>query len=169
MNVSAPRAPQAPRRAAAASGAAEGSTSGMRGVLKGLAIVIVDDDPDARDLLSTVLTQRDAQVYVADCAAGAFDLLVAHRPDVLISDIAMPEEDGYMLIGRVRALPPDGGGATPAIALTAYAGSADRKRAVEAGFDAHFAKPLDIDGLIDRLLDMRSARDLRNSSAKTAK
>ncbi len=161
MKVSAPRAPQPIQT--------EGSKSGMRGVLTGLAIVIVDDDPDSRDLLSTVLNQRDAQVYVADCAAAAFDLVKAHRPDVLISDIAMPEEDGYTLIGRVRALPADGGGETPAIAVTAYASRADQKRAVEAGFNAHFAKPIDIDRLVDELLDMRSARDLRRASANTAK
>ncbi len=139
----------------------DASTSGVRGVLEGLRIVIVDDDADARDLLSTVLTQRNAQVFAADCAAEAFELLRRERPDVLISDIAMPEEDGYMLIGRVRALSADDGGRTPAVAVTAYAGRADRKRALEAGFDGHFAKPIDIDSLIDALLDIRSARDLR--------
>lgn len=132
----------------------------MRGVLRGLRIVVVDDDPDARDLLCTVLTQRDAEVFEADCAAAAYDLVVEHRPDVLISDIAMPEEDGYMLVGRIRMLGAEQGGRTPAIAITAYAGRADHERAIDAGFDAHFAKPVDIDKLVDQLLDLRSARDL---------
>jgi CheY-like chemotaxis protein len=129
-------------------------------VLEGLRIVIVDDDADARDLLATVLTQRSAQVFAADCAADAFELLRRERPDALISDIAMPDEDGYMLIGRVRALAPEDGGRTPALAVTAYAGGADRKRALEAGFDGHFAKPIDIDSLVNTLIDIRSARDL---------
>lgn len=133
----------------------------MRGLLEGLRIVVVDDDGDARDLLSTVLTQRSAQVYEAGCAAEALELVTRERPDVLISDIAMPEEDGYMLIGRVRALPAESGGRTPAIAVTAYAGRADHKRAIDAGFDVHFGKPLDIDALVDVLIDVRSARDVK--------
>lgn len=132
----------------------------MRGVLRGLRVVVVDDDPDARDLLCTVLTQRDAEIFEADCAAAAYELVVEHRPDVLISDIAMPDQDGYMLIGRVRTLGTEQGGGTPAIAITAYAGRADQKRAIDAGFDAHFSKPIDIDKLVDRLLVLRSARDL---------
>jgi CheY-like chemotaxis protein len=138
----------------------------MRGVLEGLRIVVVDDDADARDLLTTVLTQRSAKVFPAESASEAFQLLVSEQPDVLISDIAMPEEDGYTLIGRVRLLPPDKGGKTPAIAVTAYAGRADRNRALEAGFDAHYAKPIDIDGLVDRLVDIRSARDVGTTPAK---
>jgi CheY-like chemotaxis protein len=138
----------------------DASTSGMRGVLEGLRVVVVDDDPDARDLLTTVLTQRSAQVFAAESASEAFQLLQRERPDVLISDIAMPEEDGYTLIRRVRALPEAEGGRTPAVAVTAYAGRADRNRALEAGFDAHYAKPIDIDGLVDHLLDVRTTRDL---------
>lgn len=148
------------------SAARDASTSGVRGVLEGLRIVIVDDDPDARDLLATVLTQRSARVFEAECAAEAFDLLRRERPDVLISDIAMPEEDGYMLIGRVRALAAEDGGRTPAVAVTAYAGRADRKRAMDAGFDDHFAKPIDIDALVETLLDMRSTRDLHSVPKK---
>ena len=154
-------APAPPNRAAR-----DASTSGVHGVLEGLRIVIVDDDGDARDLLATVLTQRSAQVFAADCAAEAFELLTRERPDLLISDIAMPEEDGYTLVGRLRALSIDDGGRTPAIAVTAYAGRADRKRALDAGFDAHFAKPIDIDSLVRTLLDIRSSRDLRVTEKK---
>ena len=124
-------------------------------------MVIVDDDGDARDLLATVLAQRSAQVFEADCAAGALELVQRERPDVLISDIAMPEEDGYMLIGQVRALAEEDGGRTPSIAVTAYAGRADHKRAIDAGFDAHFSKPVDIDALVDKLIDIRSTRDAK--------
>lgn len=133
------------------------SSSGVRGVLDGLRIVVVDDDDDARDLLATVLVQRSAEVFVAENAAAAFELVRRHRPDALISDIAMPEEDGYMLVGRVRALPEDQGGKTTSIALTAYAGRADRKRALDAGFDAHFSKPVDIDKLVLALAMLRPA------------
>ena len=139
----------------------DATTSGMRGVLQGLRILIVDDDSDARDLLEAVLTQRSAQVLSADCAARALELLRSELPDVLVSDIAMPEEDGYMLIARVRALPHEEGGRTPAVAVTAFAGRADRARALEAGFDAHYAKPIDIDALVDTLVDIRSSRDVR--------
>jgi CheY-like chemotaxis protein len=131
--------------------------SGVHGALAGLRIVLVDDDPDARDLLSTVLAQRSAEVFVASSAPEAFALVKEHLPDVLISDIAMPEEDGYTLIRRVRGLAADEGGRTPAVAVTAYAGRADRHRALEAGFDDHYAKPIDIDKLIDRLVDIRNA------------
>lgn len=138
----------------------EATTSGVRGVLQGLRIVIVDDDDDARDLLSTVLTQRSAEVLVADCALAAFELVQRESPDALISDIAMPEEDGYSLIARVRTLCEEKGRSLLAIAVTAYAGRADRARALEAGFDAHLAKPIDLDTLVDLLIDHRSARDL---------
>ena len=125
--------------------------SGGHGVLEGLRVVVVDDDVDARDLLATVLLQRSAEVFVAASAAEALELVRRELPDALISDIAMPEEDGYMLIARVRALPEDRGGKTTSIAVTAYAGRADRKRALDAGFDAHYSKPVDIDSLVREL------------------
>jgi CheY-like chemotaxis protein len=139
--------------------ATEATTSGVRGVLEGLRVVIVDDDSDARDLLATVLVQRSAKVFVAESAAEALELVRRELPDALISDIAMPEEDGYMLIGRVRALPEEQGGKTTSIALTAYAGRADRKRALDAGFDTHFSKPLDIDKLVLALAMLRPGCD----------
>lgn len=143
--------------------APDATTTGVRGVLEGLRIVIVDDDPDARELLATLLTQRTAEVFAGESAAEAFELLRRERPDVLVSDIAMPEEDGYMLIRRVRALSEEEGGRIPALAVTAYAGRADRTRALEAGFDGHFAKPIDIDSLVERLLEIRSARISRTT------
>lgn len=125
--------------------------------LEGLRVVLVDDDPDARDLLTTVLVQRSADVTTAESAAEAFALVKDRRPDVLISDIAMPEEDGHMLIRKLRSLAPEEGGRTLAIAVTAYASRADKARAIEAGFDAHYGKPIDLDVLVTRLGEIRDA------------
>lgn len=144
--------------AAPPKGPRDATSSGVRGVLEGVRVVIVDDDPDARELLSTVLKQRQAVVFVAERAAEALELVRQEHPDVLVSDIAMPEEDGYMLISKVRSLPEEEGGRTPALAVTAYAARSDRQRALEAGFDGHIAKPVDVDRLVDALLDARLSR-----------
>ena len=111
--------------------------------IAGIRVLIVDDEPDARTLLRRLFEDRDAVVSTASSAAEAFAMLQADRPDVLISDVGMPDEDGYALIRRVRALPPERGGRTPAIALTAYARAEDRVRAVVAGFQHHLAKPIE--------------------------
>ncbi|HYP15735.1 MAG TPA: ATP-binding protein, partial [Opitutus sp.] len=109
----------------------------------GLTALVVDDEPDARLLLRRLLEDRGASVLLASSAAEAFTLLVAQRPDVVVSDIGMPVEDGYSFLGRVRALAPADGGITPAIALTAYARPADRIQAMRAGFQLHLVKPVD--------------------------
>ncbi len=136
-------------------------------MLEGLRIVVVDDDGDARELLAAFLDQRSAEVFTASCAADGFTLVERELPDALISDIAMPEEDGYMLIRRIRALPAERGGRTPAIALTAYAAKSDRLRALEAGFDAHFTKPVDIEAVVDKLVDLL-ASDAADDTASAA-
>ncbi len=110
--------------------------------LDGLRVLIVDDEPDTRELLAFVLTNCGAQVIQASSAAEALELLQREVPDVLVSDIGMPEEDGYSLIRRVRALPVESGGRTPAAALTAYAREEDRIRALMAGFQIHVPKPV---------------------------
>jgi CheY-like chemotaxis protein len=112
-------------------------------MLDGLRVLIVDDEEDARDLLAAVLSGSGATVVVTSSAAEGFDALTRNRPDVLLSDIAMPDEDGYSLIRRIRALPPEQGGRVPAIALTAYARLEDRKKALAMGFNIHLAKPVD--------------------------
>jgi len=110
--------------------------------LEGLRVLLVDDEPEARQIISTVIKRMGAEVKACESAGEALATLVEWRPDVLMSDIGMPEEDGYSLIGKVRKLPRDQGGATPAAALTAYARDDDRKRALDAGYQMHIAKPV---------------------------
>ena len=112
-------------------------------VLTGVRVLVVDDDRDTLDTLWMVLKECGAEVRTADGAASALEVLGDWRPDALVSDIGMPGEDGYSLIAKVRALSRDQGGQTPALALTAYARSEDRVRALSAGFQMHMAKPVE--------------------------
>ncbi|MEH2234470.1 MAG: response regulator [Nostoc sp.] len=111
--------------------------------LAGLNILVVDDDDDSRFYITTVLEADGATIMAVASAAVALKVLPELQPDVLICDIAMPDEDGYTLIGKIRALKPDLYGKLPAIALTAYGDSEYRSRALEAGFQTHVAKPVD--------------------------
>jgi hypothetical protein len=110
--------------------------------LTDLRVLIVDDEPDARLLLKTIMEQSGAKVRAAASASEALVALKEFRPDILVSDIGMPQEDGYALLRRVRALKPEEGGRIPAVALTAYAQEDDRMRALLAGFQVHVAKPI---------------------------
>jgi PAS domain S-box-containing protein len=110
--------------------------------LADLRVLIVDDEPDARLLLKTIMEQSGARVRVAASASEAMVALKEFRPDILVSDIGMPQEDGYALLRNVRALKPEEGGRIPAVALTAYAQEDDRLRALLAGFQVHVAKPI---------------------------
>ena len=115
-------------------------------VLDGVWVLVVDDEPDARELVATLLEQYGARVTPVSSAAEAMAVLTAdgwRRPDVLVSDVSMPETDGYALIGRVRELPADKGGRIPAVALTAYGRAIDRIRALSAGFHMHLPKPVE--------------------------
>jgi CheY-like chemotaxis protein len=111
--------------------------------LEGLRILVVDDEPDARNLIERVLVECKARVFLAHCADDASRKLRRELPDVLISDIGMPDKDGYTLMREVRALAPDQGGRTAAIALTAFARSEDRTRAMMAGYQVHISKPIE--------------------------
>ncbi len=111
--------------------------------LEALTILFVDDDDDARILMAEVLARAGAHVVVAASAAEAVGRIVAGPPHVVVSDIGLPDEDGYALIRAVRALPPDAGGRTPAIALTGHGSLEDRVRATSAGFQAHLRKPVE--------------------------
>jgi CheY-like chemotaxis protein/nitrogen-specific signal transduction histidine kinase len=111
--------------------------------LGGLLVLVVDDDADTRDVLQTTLELANARVITASSADQAFALVEERRPSVVVSDIGMPEQDGYALIERIRRLPEERGGKTPAVALTAFARLEDRTRALLAGFAMHLAKPVD--------------------------
>ncbi len=117
--------------------------------LVGMRVLVVDDDRDTLEMLLLLLRRAGAEVAPVESAAAALETIERFRPDVLVADIGMPEVDGYELLRRVRALPPERGGLTPAVALTAYAGEADRARAFRSGFQAHLPKPVKPDALID--------------------
>ncbi len=119
--------------------------------LDGMRVLVVEDEPEARELISHLIVRRGAEVKSCGSAEEALQLLQQWRPDVLMSDIAMPGEDGYSLINRVRALPPEKGGRTPAAALTAYAREEDRQRALAAGYQMHVAKPISSGQLVTTL------------------
>jgi CheY-like chemotaxis protein len=106
-------------------------------------VLVVDDDPDARELISSVLAAVGAIPSAAVSADEALALLSERAFDLIISDIGMPERDGYQLMRAVRALPPEHGGKTPAIAVTAFARSEDRTRALLSGYQVHLAKPIE--------------------------
>jgi PAS domain S-box-containing protein len=116
--------------------------------LSGLRVLLVDDEADSRDLLNFVLESCEAQVLTTSSAAEALELIKRERFDVIVSDIGMPEEDGYSLIRKIRALSNELGGNTPAIALTAYARAEDRVQALRSGFQMHIAKPVEAVELI---------------------
>jgi signal transduction histidine kinase/ActR/RegA family two-component response regulator len=116
--------------------------------LDGLRILVVDDEKDTRDLLKVGLDRCGADVELADSVVDALTRLQIELPDVLISDIGMPGEDGYELIRRLRALPADKGGRLPAIALTAYARVEDRMQALKAGYQMHVPKPVELAELV---------------------
>jgi CheY-like chemotaxis protein len=110
--------------------------------LDGLRVLVVDDQEDERQLLRTILMHRGAEVVTADSPGMALEQLQDWKPNVIVSDIAMPGEDGYMLLRRVKELPPPAG-ETPAIAVTAHARGEDRDRAIAAGFRAYLPKPIE--------------------------
>lgn len=111
--------------------------------LDGISVLVVEDDADARALIHTMLELSGAKVISTASAAEALGAFAAAVPDVLISDIAMPEEDGFALLRKVRSLPPERGGLTPAIALTGYVGQKDKDATLAAGYQAHIAKPIE--------------------------
>jgi PAS domain S-box len=127
--------------------------SGMTGPtiehsLNGLRVLVVDDEPDSRELVAAILATVGAEVSSVGSATEALDQMEQQRFDLLISDIGMPDMNGYELIGRVRQLSEEHGGRIPAAALTAYAGIDDRKRALAAGYEMHLPKPFEAADLI---------------------
>ncbi len=138
VSVEAVRDEAAPRREASEPGTEQQPPS-----LEGLRVVVADDEPDTLEMLALILRQYGAEVTLSKSAAEAFEAVERIRPEVLISDIEMPHEDGYALIRKVRQLEAERGGNLQAIALTAYARSEDRARALLAGFQIHIPKPIE--------------------------
>ena len=121
----------------------EPPTDGCPWALDGIRVLVVEDERDSREFYRVALERCGAEVLTAELSSEGFDLLVRHRPHVLLTDIGMPGGDGYDLIARVRALPADAGGGTPAAAITAYSGAPERLRALAAGFQMHIPKPVE--------------------------
>jgi PAS domain S-box-containing protein len=115
--------------------------------LNGVRVLLVDDEADARDLISLALANRGAEVRAATSSAEALSMLGEWRPDVILSDLAMPGEDGYTFIRKVRELSKENGERIPAATLTAYARNKERLRSLEAGYQAHITKPVELDEL----------------------
>jgi PAS domain S-box-containing protein len=144
---------QAPKGNGQAAAALAETTTEQRGghaeiTLEGVRLLVVDDDRGSLQIVKRMLEERHATVFTAASARQGLELLQRVRPDVLISDIGMPEEDGYRFLRRVRALDPHHGGSTPAMALTAFASPEDRRRAMLCGYQAHLTKPIEASRLI---------------------
>ncbi|HMI87036.1 MAG TPA: ATP-binding protein [Polyangiaceae bacterium] len=133
--------------------------------IQGTRLLVVEDDPSTRETLTDVLTQAGAEVRGAEGGAAAMLVLNDFCPDVLVCDIAMPEEDGCALLRRIRARSPSEGGDMRALALTAFAGDDDRRRTREAGFETHLVKPVDIDQLITAVSNLLPRGRLQTPSA----
>jgi CheY-like chemotaxis protein/two-component sensor histidine kinase len=125
-----------------------GQSSKPSSDLNGIQVLVVDDEPDSREFVAFVLEQAGATVLTATTADEALTMLIRSEPNVLLSDIGMPDMDGYMLMQQVRALPPEQGGQVLAIALTAYAGDFNQQQALRAGFQRHVSKPIEPERLI---------------------
>jgi CheY-like chemotaxis protein len=117
--------------------------------LYGLKILVVDDDVDSRELIEWVLKRVGAEVTSVGSAREALDVLEREKPHIMVSDIAMPGEDGYALLKKIRALPPERGGRIPAIALTAHSLVQDRLQSLRAGFQSHVPKPVVPEELVE--------------------
>ncbi|MHC5599228.1 MAG: response regulator [Nostoc sp.] len=126
--------------------------------LTGIRVLTVDDDPDARELLTVLLTEYGATVLTVTSAAEVLAILESFQPDVLVSDIGMPEVDGYSLIEQIRTLSPEKGGEIPAIALTAYARVDDQQRAITSGYQRHVIKPLDPEELVQAVVALAHSK-----------
>ena len=116
--------------------------------MNGIQVLVVDDEADSREFVAFVLEQAGATVLTATTANEALTMLIQAKPTVLLSDIGMPDRDGYMLMQQGRALPPEQGGQVRAIALTAYAGDFNQQQALQAGFQQHLSKPIEPERLI---------------------
>jgi two-component system, OmpR family, response regulator len=113
----------------------------------GLRLLVVDDEPDSRELLTFIFEENGAEMIEAASAREALEVLERFKPDILISDINLPDEDGYSLMLKVRNLDAERGGKIPAIAVSGYAEEEDCIRSLSAGFHRHLSKPIDLNEL----------------------
>lgn len=130
--------------------------------LTGIRVLIIDDDPDSRELVLMVIAQAGAEAITVASATEFLNVLESFQPDVVVSDIGMQEVDGYTLLRQVRSLSPEQGGQVPAIALTAYAGEIDRQQAIAAGFQKHIVKPIEPDKLVVAIVSLLNRQELNN-------
>jgi signal transduction histidine kinase/CheY-like chemotaxis protein len=140
--------------------------SSVKAKLKGRKVLLVEEEVDTQELLRTVLKRHGAEVIAVNSSASALAEISRSRPDVIINDIGMAGEDGYELIRSIRSLDPEAGGHIPAIALTAYAGAADRRRALLAGFQTHLGKPVDPDDLLAVILSLTFQREMSSEQTQ---
>ena len=124
--------------------------------LEGMSVLVVEDEPDTLELLAFILQQCGAAVTTAGSVREALDVFDRARPAVLVSDISMPESDGYQLIADVRARGADRGGSVPAVAVTAHRHEHNRRRALAAGFQEFLTKPVDPEILCDTVARIRA-------------
>jgi CheY-like chemotaxis protein len=134
-------------------------------LLEGLSVLVIDDDEESRQVVAAQLEGHRASVLTAASAAEGLDLLLRERVDVLLADIAMPDEDGYALIRHIRGLHPSAVASIPAAAVTAFARNEDRLQALQAGFQLHLAKPLDLHTLVTAVARLGGRMDDRRQSA----
>jgi CheY-like chemotaxis protein len=147
--------------------AAARSAHPRSGSLAGVHVLLVEDAEDTRELIVAVLAQHGASVVAVESVAAAREAIARGGPDIVISDIGMRGEDGYTLIRELRRRA-DAVRSVPAVALTAYAGPDDRRRALREGYDVHIAKPIDPDRLVAILADLVPSADPRRGRAETA-
>jgi CheY-like chemotaxis protein len=142
---------------------ASAARAAVTATLAGVRILVVDDEAGARELMSQMLQDFGAEVALADSGHSALSLLFEQRPHVLLADLGMPGMDGFALIEQVRALDPEFGGLTPAVAVTGYSSPQDRLRALQSGYQNHIAKPVEAEELaiVIASLTGRAAADRR--------
>ena len=126
----------------------DGVIPGPHRPLEGLRVLVVDDEADAREMLYAMFKQNGAEARAASTSREALEIVSQWAPEVLVSDVGMPDEDGYFLISKIRALDPERGGRIPAVALTGYASAEDRLRLLSAGYQIHATKPVELDALL---------------------
>lgn len=117
--------------------------------LKGLRLLVVDNNCDSREILTLTFNMEGAEVIAVSSVKEGLEVMAASKPNILLSELILPEEDGYSLVKRIRSLKPEQGSRIPAIAVTVAAGEDDRTHALAAGFNVHVSKPVDLDKLVE--------------------